>query len=134
MLIVCELFSGIGAPSEALTAEGIPHVTIVSEIDRMALRSHRAIHGDCENIGDITLVEHLPRCDLLVYSPPCQDISLAGRQAGMEEGSGTRSSLLWEVGRLLRDAVERERAGGAPDGECRCHRRRAQPARLPALD
>lgn len=31
----------------------------------------------------------------------CQDLSLAGRQDGMAEGSGTRSSLLWNV----RDAV-----------------------------
>ena len=31
----------------------------------------------------------------------CQDLSLAGKQKGMEEGSGTRSSLLFEVKRLL---------------------------------
>lgn len=36
----------------------------------------------------------------------CQDLSIAGSQKGMEEGSGTRSSLLWEVGRLLKTAKE----------------------------
>ena len=42
---------------------------------------------------------------ILTYSFPCQDLSLAGRRAGMstsqsEEG-GTRSGLLWEVERIL---------------------------------
>lgn len=38
---------------------------------------------------------------LLTYSSPCQDFSNAGKQAGGEEGSGTRSSLLWEVRRAI---------------------------------
>ena len=38
---------------------------------------------------------------LLTYSFPCQDLSLAGKCAGMEKGSGTRSGLLWEVERIL---------------------------------
>lgn len=33
----------------------------------------------------------------------CQDLSLAGKRAGMEKGSGTRSGLLWEVERLLKE-------------------------------
>jgi len=36
---------------------------------------------------------------VLTYSFPCQDLSKAGRLAGM--GRGTRSGLLWEVERLL---------------------------------
>lgn len=40
---------------------------------------------------------------ILCYSFPCQDLSLAGKGAGFSEGSGSRSSLLWEVGRLLRE-------------------------------
>lgn len=31
----------------------------------------------------------------------CQDLSLAGKQAGMQKGSGTRSGMLWEVERIL---------------------------------
>ena len=38
---------------------------------------------------------------LLTYSFPCQDLSVAGKQAGMSKGSGTRSGLLWEVERIL---------------------------------
>lgn len=38
---------------------------------------------------------------VMTYSFPCQDLSTAGKQAGMEKGSGTRSGLLWEVERIL---------------------------------
>lgn len=34
-------------------------------------------------------------------SKNCQDLSLAGKQKGMEKGSGTRSGMLWEVERIL---------------------------------
>ena len=108
-LRVVELFAGIGAQAQALENLGIDFTSTVCEIDEKAYRSYCAIHGDAPNLGDITKVEHLPKCDLLTYSFPCQDLSIAGNQRGMEQGSGTRSSLLWEVGRLLDDASERER-------------------------
>lgn len=40
-------------------------------------------------------------------SKNCQDLSLSGKLGGMEEGSGTRSSLLWEVERLLKECKEK---------------------------
>ena len=43
--------------------------------------------------------------DLLFYSTPCQSISAAGLQHGFTEGSGTRSSIIWNV----RDAVKEKR-------------------------
>lgn len=39
--------------------------------------------------------------DLFTYSFPCTDISQAGKMLGFEEGSGTRSSLLWECKRII---------------------------------
>lgn len=39
-------------------------------------------------------------------SKNCQDLSTAGKGAGMEKGSGTRSGLLWEVERLLKETKE----------------------------
>ena len=107
-LRVVELFAGIGAQAQALKNLGLDFTSTVCEIDEKAYRSYCAIHGDTPNLGDITKVEHLPECDLLTYSPPCQDMSVAGSQRGMEQGSGTRSSLLWEVERLLIDMRERE--------------------------
>ena len=105
---LAELFSGVGAQATALENLGIPFEAYCCEIDDSAYKAYCAIHGDTPNLGDITKVEHLPdHIDLLTYSFPCQDLSIAGLQKGMTEGSGSRSSLLWEVGRLLEDAKER---------------------------
>ena len=43
---------------------------------------------------------------VLTYSFPCQDLSLAGKSKGMARGSGTRSGLLWEVERILKETKQ----------------------------
>ena len=48
----------------------------------------------------------MPICDLLVYSFPCQDLSTGGKTLGMKKGSGTRSGLLWEIERILKELKE----------------------------
>lgn len=107
-LKVVELFSGIGAQAEALDRLGIDYeITAISEIDKNAITAYKAIHGDVENLGDICKIEHLPDCDMITNSSPCQDLSVSGEKKGMDEGSGTRSALIWEVIRLLKDAKER---------------------------
>ena len=55
------------------------------------------------NYGDIQVInpKTLPDFDLLTYSFPCQDISIAGNQCGFNENSGTRSSLLWECCKII---------------------------------
>lgn len=107
-----ELFSGIGAQRMGFELAGVPCETVaVCEIDRFAMASYEAIWGPTPNLGDITRVERLPECDVLTYSFPCTSLSAAAaanpnRPEGMEEGSGTASSLLWEVKRLLLTASE----------------------------
>lgn len=54
-------------------------------------------YGDIQNIDP----ENLPDFDLFTYSFPCQDISVAGYQHGLNEDSGTRSSLLWECCKII---------------------------------
>ena len=56
------------------------------------------VKGEDLNIVDTNKYEYI-----LTFSFPCTDLSLAGKGLGMEEGSGTRSSLLWEVERLLKE-------------------------------
>lgn len=107
-----ELFAGIGAFSAAFRNLGIPHETIaIAEIDSHAIRAYASIHGDIPNLGDISLVEDLPDCDLLTYSFPCQDISTTGHGRGFDKVDDaeerTRSGLLWEVERLLLKAERR---------------------------
>ena len=55
------------------------------------------------NYGDIQIINPkiLPDFDLFTYSFPCQDISVAGYQCGLNEDSGTRSSLLWECCKII---------------------------------
>lgn len=72
-----------------------------SEIDKDAVRSHNALfpqYAD-RNVGDMTKMDwgrfNGTDIGLLTYSTPCTDISMAGQRKGMEEGSGTRSSILW---------------------------------------
>ena len=105
-LRLIELFAGIGSQTQALTNIGIAHkVVAISEIDKYAIQSYEAMHGKANNLGDIRKIEKLPDADLWTYSFPCQDISVAGKGAGIKEG--TRSGLLFEVERLLRVASEK---------------------------
>ena len=55
------------------------------------------------NLGDISKItdDEIPKVDLFTYSFPCQDISLAGKQEGLDKNSGTRSSLLWECEKII---------------------------------
>lgn len=84
---------------------------IVVEFDKYAIASYNAVHGTDFPTMDITQVHaaDLAITDtetftyLLTYSFPCTDLSVAGKQAGMKKGSGTRSGLLWEVERILKE-------------------------------
>lgn len=74
-----------------------------------AVVAHKALFPQWAdgNLGDMTKIdwEKVPDFDLLFYSTPCQSISQAGLQHGFTEGSGTRSSIIWNV----RDAVKVKR-------------------------
>ncbi len=60
-------------------------------------------HIRSKNYGDIQLInpEDLPEMDLYTYSFPCKNISVAGQMKGLEKGSGTQSSLVWESLRII---------------------------------
>lgn len=108
MLKVIELFAGVGSQTQALKNIGVEHeVVAISDNDMHADKTYRALHDpNVNNLGDITKIQSLPKADLWTYSFPCQDISVAGLQRGLDQGSGTRSGLLWEVERLLIKAKE----------------------------
>ena len=107
-----ELFAGYGSQAMALERIGakFDHYRVV-EFDKYAIASYNAVHETNFPTMDITKVhaEDLNICDteaftyLLTYSFPCTDLSVAGKQAGMKKGSGTRSGLLWEVERILKE-------------------------------
>ena len=78
----------------------------IAEIDKYAIKSYEAIHGKIRNYGDISKIEKLDYADFWTYSFPCQDISVAGRQRGINEN--TRSGLLYQVERLLNVSKEHD--------------------------
>ena len=59
-------------------------------------------HVDINTFSGFSMPENI---DILTYSFPCQDLSnvgaLHGYNKGIDKGSGSRSSLLWQVGRIL---------------------------------
>ena len=104
-LTVNELFSGIGAQRKALERLGIDHEVVgICEIDKYAIQSYEAIYGETKNYGDICTAKRLDYADLWTYSFPCQDISVAGKQQGINQN--TRSGLLYQVQRLLEVAKD----------------------------
>jgi DNA (cytosine-5)-methyltransferase 1 len=107
---VFEAFAGYGSQHVALKRlrEDYPQfqfeVVGISEIDKNALKAYASLHGDIPNFGDISKINwggQIPDFDLFTYSFPCQSVSNAGLQHGFAEGSGTRSSLLWECKRAI---------------------------------
>lgn len=78
-----------------------------SDIDKYACQMHNIVFPQYADraLGDITKIDwHKVKqslqgreVDLFTYSSPCQDISQAGKQMGLKEGSDTRSALLWHV-------------------------------------
>lgn len=109
-----ELFAGIGSQAKALKRLGadFEHYKVI-EYDKNAVKSYNAIHGtnfspvDIRELQSLDVTETDRYCYLLTYSFPCTDLSLVGGQKGMKRDSGTQSSLLWEVERLLKECKEK---------------------------
>lgn len=102
------LFSGIGAFEKALTNVGIKYnIVNYCEIDKYASLGYSVIHNinENKNLGDITKVDikKLKDFDLLTHGSPCQSYSLAGRGEGGDEGSGTKSSLMWYSVNIIKE-------------------------------
>lgn len=112
MLKVLSLFSGIGAFERALENLKIPHEVVnYCEIDKYASKAYSLLQGVSEedNLWDVTKIDtsKLPKdIDLVTYGFPCQDISLAGKQRGLEhEGEKTRSGLVWDAHKVIQDTM-----------------------------
>lgn len=102
MIRVLELFGGIGACSKALERLNIPHEIVdYVEIDKYAVQSFNAIHGTNFIPTDVREWDKDIEIDLIMHGSPCQDFSVAGLNKGGDEGSGTRSSLMYETLRIV---------------------------------
>lgn len=103
MIKVLELFGGIGACSKALSKLNIDYKIIdYVEIDKFAVASFNAINNTDFKPQDICKWNKNIEVDLIMHGSPCQDFSIAGKQAGGDKGSGTRSSLMYETIRIVK--------------------------------
>ena len=119
--------SGIECMSAAVGPLGGWKPVFFSEIEPFpcSLLKHR--YPTVPNLGDMTtikaerigdeekwritngtdVIELAGRLGCLAGGTPCQDVSVAGKRAGMAEGSGTRSSLAFHFARLCRELQPR---------------------------
>ena len=104
-----ETCAGLGATSLALKEVGEMldldfSCVCYSEIDKVAIKAFKELHGPTlVNIGDVTKVDWSKyQCDLLSFTFPCQNISVANRKAkGFEEGEDSSSSIIWSLRDVL---------------------------------
>ena len=107
MLQTLALFGGIGADRAALTDLGIAFKEIdYVEKDPKPVRSYNAMfekymHYNPQNVQGYNL-----KPDILIHGSPCQSFSIAGKQEGADENSGTESSLMWETIKIIRSMGE----------------------------
>lgn len=104
---ILELFGGIGSPRVALKNMGVPVKSIdYVEIDEKAVRSYNAMFEQESAYCPQTVVGWNLQPDILIHGSPCQDFSIAGYQKGADEGSETRSSLMWETVHIIEQMGE----------------------------
>ena len=81
------------------------------EWDKFARTAYKAMYDtegewECHDVRTASSME-LPKADLWCFGFPCQDISIAGKQKGLQEGE--RSGLFYEIMRLLAGRRQEDR-------------------------
>ena len=102
-MIYVDLFSGIGGFHKGIVDADIKiDKCYFSEIDTHATKIYKKHFPDSIELGNIKQVDgtKLGKVDLLTFGFPCQDLSVAGKRAGLE---GARSGLFFEATRLIRE-------------------------------
>lgn len=96
-----DLFSGYGGFTIPATKYGIETIGF-SEIDKYASSLLNYHYPNIKNYGDITKIkaEDLPTVDIITGGSPCQDLSVAGKGAGL---NGERSGLFFHFIRLVKE-------------------------------
>ena len=106
---ILELFGGIGAIRKAFINLKIPYEVVdYVEIDKACVKSYNALFGESYKpksvVGYKAPNENI---DLIMHGSPCQDFSRIGKKQGGAKNSGTRSSLLFETIRIIKEMKEK---------------------------
>jgi len=102
---VNDLFCGCGGMGLGFKKAGFRLVG-AWDFDKYAVSSYGHNVSPKVKQDDITTMNSLPYADVWTFGFPCQDISVAGKQAGMIKGQ-TRSGLFYEVMRLLEETKDK---------------------------
>ncbi len=104
---VLSLFDGIACARVALERSGFKvDKYYASEVDKYAIQISQKNYPDIFQIGDVRKIGALDfmidgiKIDLVIGGSPCQDLSVAGKRAGLE---GKRSGLFYEYVRLVQE-------------------------------
>ena len=97
-LKVVSLFSGGGGLDLGFRNAGYNIIWAI-DFNKDAVATYRKNLGDHIVLGDINSVDpySLPKCDVIIGGPPCQDFSLAGKR----KTDGTRGQLVWSYLKIL---------------------------------
>lgn len=111
-----ELFAGYGGLGLAVQQVYGGELAWYSEFDEAPSRIMAHHHPGVPNYGDVTQIDwdEIPGVDILTGGFPCQDVSVAGRRAGMTDGtrSGLWSHMAHAIDVLRPQLVVIENVGG----------------------
>jgi DNA (cytosine-5)-methyltransferase 1 len=95
------LFDGIGGFPLAAVRSGITPLW-ASEIETAPISITKRHFPKMKHLGDITKISgaEIEPVDIITFGSPCQDLSVAGKRAGM---SGERSGLFFEAIRIIKE-------------------------------
>ena len=107
MLTGVSLFAGVGGFDLAMQRNGVKVVASV-EIDKKCNEVLAKHFPEATQFTDVTTVKgddlinagFTPRTGIITGGFPCQDLSVAGKRAGL---AGERSGLFWEIARLVEE-------------------------------
>jgi len=105
MFTLNDFFCGCGGFGLAFKNAGF-EIAGAWDIDKFAVKTYSRNVGSHVKQMDITEMtwRDVPKADVWSFGFPCQDLSIAGKQAGLIEGK--RSSLFFEIMRLLDETEE----------------------------
>ena len=108
------LFDGSGGFPLGGAMFGIEPVW-ASEIEKYPISVTTARFPNMKHLGDVTKINgaEIEPVDIITFGSPCQDLSIAGKQAGLQ--GGDRSSLFFEAIRIIKEMRKHDRDTGRPD-------------------
>lgn len=100
MITLGSLFDGIGGWQLAAVRNGVTSLWS-GEIDPFPASITKKHFPDTIQLGDVTKINgaEIPPVDIICAGSPCQDLSIAGKRAGLE---GERSNLFYQAMRIVR--------------------------------